>query len=424
MKRVNYLILGGGVSGLAFANHIKSDDYVIIEKESEPGGYCRTTKRNGFVWDFAGHFFHFSHPELKQVFESITVSNQTVSRIKNTKIFYKDYYVDYPFQKNIHQLSKEEMIDCLYGLFTKVEKENYDNFLEMLYGKFGEGITNKFLLPYNEKLYACSLNYLDVDAMGRFFPYADIKNIIQNMRHSDNSSYNQTFLYPRDGASVYVQKLLDGIQTNNIHYCEEATKINTEKKTLETDKETYSYNYLISSIPLNHFCKISDLKEITDPSVFSYNQVLVFNLGFDSPSIDKTIHWIYVPSKDINFYRVGFYNNIIGSERLSLYIEIGYSKDAVISQEEIQKQLAKTLDGLSKIGIIKQHKLVDYQSIVMNPAYVHITKKSIKETAKIRSILEKRNAYIIGRYGDWKYCSIEDCMVDSIAAYNRINNIS
>ena len=80
------------------------------------------------------------------------------------------------------------------------------------------------------------------------------------------------------------------------------------------------------------------------------------------------------------------------------------------------------MDGLRKIGIIEQHKLVDYQSIVMNPAYVHITKKSIEETARIKSILENRNTYIIGRYGDWKYCSIEDCMVDSIEIYNKINN--
>jgi protoporphyrinogen oxidase len=180
---------------------------------------------------------------------------------------------------------------------------------------------------------------------------------------------------------------------------------------------------LISSIPLNHFCEISDLKETTDHSVFSFNQVLVFNLGFDLRSIDKTIHWRYVPSKDINFYRVGFYNNIIGSEKLSLYIEIGYSKNAIISQEEIQSQLQTTLDGLRKIGIIDQHKLVDYQAIIMNPAYVHITKQSIHETTRIRTMLEERDAYIIGRYGDWKYCSIEDCMIDSVKTYKKINNL-
>ncbi|WP_197739568.1 NAD(P)-binding protein [Vibrio taketomensis] len=57
MDKVKYLIVGGGVSGLAFANFVESEDYLIIEKEAELGGYCRTIYQDGFVWDFAGHFF-------------------------------------------------------------------------------------------------------------------------------------------------------------------------------------------------------------------------------------------------------------------------------------------------------------------------------------------------------------------------------
>lgn len=87
---------------------------------------------------------------------------------KNTKIKYKDRYVDYPFQKNIHQLPKEELLECLYDLFT-TNTDAYTTFQEMLYAKFGKSIADKFLIPYNTKLYACNLDSLDKDAMGRFF---------------------------------------------------------------------------------------------------------------------------------------------------------------------------------------------------------------------------------------------------------------
>jgi NADH:ubiquinone oxidoreductase subunit 2 (subunit N) len=30
------------------------------------GGYCKTVKRDGFVWDYSGHFFHFKHPEIER----------------------------------------------------------------------------------------------------------------------------------------------------------------------------------------------------------------------------------------------------------------------------------------------------------------------------------------------------------------------
>ena len=43
MKKVKYLVIGAGISGLTFANYC-GDDYLICEKENEVGGYCRTIK--------------------------------------------------------------------------------------------------------------------------------------------------------------------------------------------------------------------------------------------------------------------------------------------------------------------------------------------------------------------------------------------
>ena len=146
MKKVDVAIIGAGVSGLSYANFCDTD-YLIMEKDTVPGGLCKTFYCKDFVWDCAGHFFHFSDPEIKNFFESKIDAGEIVIAKKNTKIYYKGEYIDYPFQMNIHQLPKEEFIDCLYDLFTKQEKEEYENFEDMLYGKFGRGITEKFLKP-------------------------------------------------------------------------------------------------------------------------------------------------------------------------------------------------------------------------------------------------------------------------------------
>jgi len=417
---IKYLILGAGVSGLSFANNVRNQDYLILEKNSEPGGYCRSTVRGDYVWDYAGHFFHFSRPDLKKRFREVLQSDDIVYRQKNTKIFYNGQYVDYPFQKNIHQLEKQEMIECLCDLFEKHEKENYDSFLDMLYGKFGVSITEKFLKPYNEKLYACNLNLLDVEAMGRFFPYANLNEIIQNMRKSNNDSYNNDFLYPKEGAAVFVRHLLNGLNPDLVHLGEEVRSIDIDQKTVVTESNTYHYDYLISSLPLNSFIRLIGKENLLEEHPLSFNQVLVLNLGFDKPSIDRDIHWIYIPSPDTNFYRAGFYNNIIGSEKLSMYIEIGYGMEEIITSEIIEQQLEQTLDNLHRIGIIQDHKLVDWQALVMSPAYVHITKDSNQFVKQLMNELSEHQIYTIGRYGQWKYCSIEDCMVDAAEVSKRI----
>ena len=121
MKEVNFLIIGAGISGLTFANYCKNT-YLLIEKEKEVGGYCRTIKKGEYVWDYAGHFFHFKNEESKRYFEPVLEGSKCVRQVKNTKINFRNKMIDYPFQKNIHQLKKDDFIDCLYDLFFKEEK--------------------------------------------------------------------------------------------------------------------------------------------------------------------------------------------------------------------------------------------------------------------------------------------------------------
>ena len=64
MKQINTLIIGGGITGLSLASYIDNKDYLILEKDKKVGGYCKTTIRNGFVWDYSGHFFHFKNNRM------------------------------------------------------------------------------------------------------------------------------------------------------------------------------------------------------------------------------------------------------------------------------------------------------------------------------------------------------------------------
>ena len=413
MEKIKYLIIGAGISGLTFANYIKND-YMILEKESEVGGYCRTIRKGDFIWDYAGHFFHFKTDEFKKIFLDEVNSEDIISKDKCTKILYKNQLVDYPFQTNIHQLEKQEFIDCLYDLFNKEEKDDYDNFLDMLYGKFGKSIVEKFLKPYNEKLYACDLHKLDKDAMGRFFPYADKKQIIANMKkNKDEVSYNNKFLYPRNGAGSFINILYNKLDKSKIKLNTHIVSIDLNNKIAKTqDGQEYKFEYLINTAPLNVFMNLIDDEKIKKlESELSYNKVLVFNLGFNKKSKYVKEHWMYIPDKDVNYYRIGFYDNILDSDKLSMYIEIGFDKDEKI---DIDEQLKMTLENLLKNGIIDNDtKLEEYVSIVMNPAYVHINEKTDKEIRKLQKEWKNKGVYTIGRYGAWTYCSMEDCMIQA-----------
>ena len=117
------LIVGAGITGLSYAA-ATSNDYLVIEKEPEIGGYCRTILQDGFIWDYSGHFFHFRNKDIERfVMDKMHKDRDIITLKKMTQIRYKNKHIDYPFQKNIHQLDKAEFIDCLYDLFVNEYRE-------------------------------------------------------------------------------------------------------------------------------------------------------------------------------------------------------------------------------------------------------------------------------------------------------------
>lgn len=414
MDRTRYLIVGAGVSGLAFADWIGKDgdrDYLILEAQSEIGGYCKTIVQDGFVWDFSGHFFHFKHKDIERYLVERMGDQRILVVNKNSLILYDGDYIDFPFQKNIHQLKKDAFIDCLVDLFFKEDEGEPSNFQEMLFAKFGKGISERFLVPYNEKLYATDLSRLDVDAMGRFFPYADLESIIRNFRDPDNASYNATFTYPEGGAIQYVKALAAGVDPERICLEERVERIDLHKKVAQTSKgREIAFEYAISAAPFNQLLDIVGLG--WDPEIYTWNKVLVFNLGFDAKGLEG-VHWVYLPERDVRPYRIGFYDNIFGTDRMSMYVEVGLPRDAHVDDEVVEAELQRILEDLSRVGVIDGHTLVSRHHIVLDPAYVHITRDSIAEVARHKRILASRGVYSIGRYGSWTYCSIEDNIVEA-----------
>jgi len=120
MDSVKTLIVGAGITGLATAAALSDagdQDYVVLEADRAIGGWCKTVKKEGFVWDYSGHFFHFKHPDIEKYLRD-RMPGQRI-RVVNKKSFvaYKGRHVDFPFQKNIHQLPQADFIDCLHDVY-------------------------------------------------------------------------------------------------------------------------------------------------------------------------------------------------------------------------------------------------------------------------------------------------------------------
>ena len=88
---MKYLILGAGPAGLAVANRLKElgeTSFLVLEKEQEAGGLCRSTMVDGSPLDIGGgHILDVRRPRVDQfVFQFMPESEwdkyDRVSRIQ------------------------------------------------------------------------------------------------------------------------------------------------------------------------------------------------------------------------------------------------------------------------------------------------------------------------------------------------------
>jgi protoporphyrinogen oxidase len=420
MTEVDYLVIGAGVTGLGFANAIRDEalargeptpEVLVVEAEAEPGGYCRTVVHDGFVWDYSGHFFHFKHAAIEAWLRARMPGEDVRTVVKQSRIRYAGIDVDFPFQKNIHQLPRGDHDECMRDLreaSVHADTAPPRSFLEMLYRRLGRGIVEKFLRPYNEKLYATDLDTLDPDAMGRFFPHATAAEIIAHAANPvPDSSYNATFTYPAGGAIRYIHALLHDLPPAAVALGERVTAIDVAARVATTTRRELRYRHLVSSAPLPALLAITGTPH--DPAVFGWNKVLVFNLGFDRKG-PRDVHWMYFPDRARRFYRVGWYDNILATDRMSLYVEIGARRDEVL---DVDAERARVLADLAAEGIVRDHVLVASHHVVLDPAYVHVTRASLAGAARLRAELAAAGVHSAGRYGRWTYCSIEDNLVEA-----------
>jgi protoporphyrinogen oxidase len=413
LETADVVVIGAGVTGLSFANWWRAshpdERVVVVEAEKEPGGYCRTVSRDGFTWDYSGHFFHFKDAAIAEWLRTRMpgVDIRTVERA--SKIRYAGRDIDFPFQTHIHQLPQDEFIECLVDLYFRPGGDAPPrSFGEMLHRKLGKSITEKFLRPYNEKLYATDLERLDADAMGRFFPHAELSDVIGAMRPGHQAGgYNATFTYPANGAAEYVRALLRDLPDGTVACGERAIRIDVEERTVDTTRRKIACRRIISSAPLPVLALMCGVP--FDAKAFTSNQVLVWNLGFDRKGA-RGIHWMYFPDRATSFYRVGWYDNIVDGDRMSLYVEIGAADG---TKFEPARMLERVLADLAREKIIDGHRLVAHHHVVLDPAYVHVTRTSIAESARLRAVLAARSIHSVGRYGAWTYCSIEDNMIET-----------
>jgi protoporphyrinogen oxidase len=430
MTHTRTLILGGGMSGLSCAYHLK-ENYLLVEKSDEPGGLSRSIKQDGFVFDHTGHLLHLRNPYTLKLIPELLGDNLVLNQ-RRAWIYSHKAYTRYPYQANLYGLPKKVIEECLKGVVeaqlaqAPAPARGPESLRSWVLRTFGKGFAKHFFFPYNEKLWTVSPDTLTAEWVAPFVPKPSIQEVI-NGAFSDQTKkygYNASFYYPKEGG---IQALAFAFARNlpNIKLNTSVVSLDIDRKvaTLSTG-ETVTYDYLVNTAPLRRLLDMP--KELpaeiaADRDLMRWSCVYDINLGVKRPRISDK-HWIYFPEKKYRFYRVGFPMNF--STHMtppgcsSMYVEIGYKPDELFDEARAMKD---AIGGLLECGLLKDEDEIVTRNILKIPiAYVTYDENRTALTERVLAWLDSKSVYSIGRFGGWKYSYMEEAILEGMKTAEKI----
>jgi protoporphyrinogen oxidase len=430
--RAPVVILGGGLTGLSASYHLDDLESVVLERDAEPGGLCRTTVEEGFTFDCTGHLLHLRDPRYRDLVERLA-PGAFASHERRALICSKGVFTPYPFQANLHGLPTETVKDCVGGFVEALLRRDKAGdpdperatFREWVEAIFGEGIARHFMLPYNAKLWRVDLDEIECGWVSWSIPRPTLREVLDGAFGATvrGLGYNPTFLYPRHGGiralpDAFAQRVGD-LRTGS---AVEAIDASRKVVRLRCGGEI-PYERLVSTLPLDRLLAVTGgLPDEMRPIGERLRSVRVLNicLGVARRRLSDA-HWIYFPEPEFSFYRIGFPSNLAAGMAprgcSSLWAERSLLAGEAFDPHEVT---ARAIDDLKRAGILKERDRVVFSRVgVLDPAYVLYDRHRARHVPRVLETLREHGIDSTGRFGAWEYSSMEGAMRAGAEAAER-----
>ncbi len=294
-------ILGGGLAGLTVAAHLESE-CEVLECDERVGGHCQSVREEGFTFDAGGPHIMFSRNKATLDYMLSLLGDNVYRGRRNNKVLYKGRYVKYPFENGLADLEPNDRYECLYHYLYNNHPAP-TNFREWLYHNFGTGLTEKYLLPYNEKIWNVPADQMALDWVDGRVPKPPIEDVIKAAVGVETEGYTHQlhFFYPAVGGiealpramAENARNVVTGFPIRHLYRSGDgwvASNGHSERR----------YDRIVSTIPIHDMIHVVDgvPEEIkTAVRALRYNSLFTVTVGVASDRVPD-YSAVYVPDRE------------------------------------------------------------------------------------------------------------------------------
>lgn len=396
----DYIILGAGISGVTFARLLQQNNitnFCLLEKEKEAGGLVRTKKVKDHILEIGGgHIFFTKYDTVRKFLFSHYPESNFNSFDRVSKIQIDDVIVDYPLESSIWQLPialQNEILQSIKQIDSSTT--NFTDCEKYIRAKLGNVIAEKYLLPYNAKIWGVDTKEMDTDWLYKIpqITYEEIEKTISEKSLLKEKIPASKFYYPKKGG---FQELFDAIY----QYVETQTALSTPVTKLRYENniwivnDQYRARFIINTTPWNTLQSAlnppSELQTSFDKLKSNSIVVSLFEKQYQ-----HDWHWLYNPNLNLAHHREFYISNFAPhSNRTGVYTETNIKRwkpnpKALFEHVNECAYPIPVLGHANAIDSILKH----YQS---------------------------QNLYGLGRWGQWQYFNSDVCIHEALELSKRL----
>lgn len=396
---MRYLILGAGPAGLTFANRLKQmgeDSFLVLEREAEAGGLCRSKEVDGAPFDIGGgHFLDVRRPHVNDFLFGFMPENEWNLYIRDSRIIVNENEVGHPIEANIWQMKLEDQVAYLKSIAMagcNQDKPMPEEFVDWIYWKLGNRIADDYMIPYNQKMFNKELNELGTYWLEKLPNVSFEETLLSCLEHKAYGTQpgHAQFYYPKKyGYGELWRRMAENLQEGETHVVYNASVCGIdfdEKKVYLEDDRSFEADVIVTTIPWVVFKELKGIPKelIEDIHKLKYSSV---ETRYYEKNLDTKAQWIYYPNPELAYHRILVRSNFCPNSR-------GYWTETNSQRIEMIPEADKK----------RFHYMNEY-------AYPLNTIEKPKIMQKLLAWSEQKGVYGLGRWGEWQHYN-SDVTVD------------
>ncbi len=430
-------ILGAGVSGLALARFLvegglPADDVHVLEAGAEPGGLCRSKTVEGFTYDTSGGHILYSKDQGALDWMKAHAGGDAafVQRERNTRIRFGQRWVRYPFENGLGDLPADANFECLRGYVSAWhERQRSGSAAPREFGRwvrwrFGDGIAQHFMDPYNQKVWKRDLDALTSDWVAGRVPDAPIDDVLRAAVGIRTEGYvhQSIFFYPRTGGFQAITDGLAGALRPRIRLKTPGEDVQRAPGGWRVNGE--EFDAVVSTLSLTW---LPDVVRAMPHDVaaacrgLEYNAIVCVLAALERPQ-HPDLSWVYLPHAHQGpTNRVTFLSNyapdLAPAGKSSLLCEVTLPGGAPFPGPELERDV---VEGLVRAGLIRSDEVLFTDRAETRQAYVVFDHGYAERRAAVLGWLDAEGLIPLGRFGRFEYDNSDQCVVKARELAERL----